>query len=130
MLELALRHGEGCVHSGSIAASQNIPESYLVQLLNQLRKAGMIRSTRGPKGGHQLLRRPEEVTVEDVLSALEGPMDLNAQGEERPPAPEIASVFREVWSDVETAIQGVLSMTTFADLVRRTRNVGSITFRI
>lgn len=130
MLELALRHGKGCVHSGRIAASQNIPESYLVQLLNQLRKAGLIRSTRGPKGGHQLLRRPEEVTVEDVLSSLEGPMDLNAQGEERSSAPETASVFREVWSDVETAIQGVLSTTTFADLVRRTRNAGSITFRI
>ena len=129
VLELSIHFGEGCIHSGDIAAAQNIPESYLVQLLNQLRKAGLIRSTRGPKGGHQLVRRPDEVTVREVTSALEGPVDLTGKGEERSPASPAADVFREGWDDVENAIDSVLSGTTFADLVRR-QSRSAITFRI
>lgn len=129
VLELSLHFGEGCIHSGDIAAAQNIPESYLVLLLNQLRKAGLIRSTRGPKGGHQLVRRPDDVTVGEVTAALEGPVDLAGKGEDRPSAAPAALVFREVWDDVESAIDAVLSGTTFADLVRRA-NSSAITFKI
>ncbi len=129
VLELSIHFGEGCIHSGDIAAAQNIPESYLVQLLNQLRKAGLIRSTRGPRGGHQLVRRPDEVTVGEVTVVLEGPVDLAGKGEDRPPAAQAAVVFKEVWDDVENAIDAVLSATTFADLVRRA-NSTAITFKI
>ena len=79
VLELSMAYGRGTIQSADIAASQNIPESYLVQLLNQLRKSGLIRSVRGPRGGHELARRPEDLTVGDVLDVLEGPLDLILQ---------------------------------------------------
>lgn len=130
MFDLAMRYGQGSVLSAEIAARQRIPEAYLVQLLNLLRKAGLVRSTRGPRGGHQLLKRPEEVTVGEVLAVLEGPIDLLGRGENRTDNQE-ADVFLEVWQDVESAIVGVLSAVTFADLCKKHQvRQENITFRI
>lgn len=130
VFDLAMRYGQGSVLSADIAARQRIPEAYLVQLLNLLRKAGLVRSTRGPRGGHQLLRRPEEVTVGEVLAALEGPIDLLGRGEVRADSPD-PDVFLEVWQDVESAIAGVLSGVTFADLCKKhLMRQENITFRI
>jgi len=58
MMELAQRYGEGYVQSSTIAEVRDVPENYLYQLLITLRKAGLIRSRRGPKGGHMLARPP------------------------------------------------------------------------
>ena len=130
ILELSMAYGRGTIQSADIAASQNIPESYLVQLLNQLRKAGLIRSVRGPRGGHELARRPDEMTVGDVLAVLDGPLDLLGRGEERPVSGS-DELFREVWSDVESAIQTVLGTVTFAELTsRHQKRHSNITFRI
>ena len=131
VLDLALNYGQGHVQSAEIAARQKIPESYLVQLLNLLRKAGLVRSVRGPKGGHCLLNRPEEVTVGDVLAVLEGPIDLLGQGEDRAEDGGELDVLREVWVEVEAAIGGVLSSVTFGDLCRKHRmRQENIVFRI
>lgn len=116
VLDLALHYGQGSILSADIAARQQIPEAYLVQLLNLLGKAGLIRSVRGPKGGHQLLKRPEEVSVGEVLAALEGPVDLFGKGESD--GGEV-DVLRDVWVAVENAINGVLSAVTFADLCKK-----------
>ena len=113
VLDLAVRYGQRPVQSAEIAERQGIPESYLVQLLNQLRKAGLVRSVRGPKGGHALQKRPDSVTVSDVLEIFEGPLDL--PGEDRRPD----DVFRDVWQEVEASIQSVLTSVTFAELCRR-----------
>ena len=130
VLELSVAYGRGTMQSADIAASQNIPESYLVQLLNQLRKSGIIRSVRGPRGGHELVRRPEDLTVRDVLSVLDGPLDLLGRGEDRPSSGS-DELFREVWSDVESAINHVVTSVTFAELSTRHKNRQSnITFRI
>ncbi len=130
VLELSMAYGRGTIQSGGIAANQNIPESYLVQLLNQLRKSGLIRSVRGPRGGHELVRSPDELTVGDVLAVLEGPLDLIGRGEDRP-ASSSDELFREVWTDVESAIQGVISSITFAELISRDeKRQSNITFRI
>jgi Rrf2 family protein len=129
VLELSLSEGQGIVQSADIAVRQNIPESYLVQLLNMLRRAGVVRSVRGPRGGHELLRRPEDLTVGEVLTILDGPVDLT--GEDRSGKAAGVDVLREVWRDVEVAIEAVLSGVTFADLCRRHRiKTGNYTFRI
>lgn len=122
VLDLALHYGQGHVQSADIAARQDIPESYLVQLLNLLRKAGLVRSVRGPKGGHELAKRPEELTVGDVLSVLEGPIDLLGGGEDRSAHSVEQTVLRDVWKDVESAILGVVSSVTLDDLCRRYRS--------
>jgi Rrf2 family cysteine metabolism transcriptional repressor len=125
VLDLSLRYGQGPTQSAEIAVRQRIPESYLVQLLNQLRKAGLVRSVRGPKGGHSLQKRPAAVTVRDVVEILEGPVDL--LGDDR----REEDVFREVWQEVEGAIKGVLSSVTFAELCKRQQvRQDSIVFNI
>ncbi len=119
ILDLALHEGKGYVQSAEIAARQNIPESYLVQLLNLMRKNGLIQSVRGPKGGHVLSKRPEEVTVGDVLTVLEGPVDLLGERIDRSDESQKQDVLREVWEEVEMAINGVLTSITLGDLCRR-----------
>ena len=63
LIELAGRYGGGPMQSSEIAARRHIPEQYLDQLLTTLRKAGFIRSMRGPAGGHELLHNPSAVSV-------------------------------------------------------------------
>ena len=72
LFELALRAGQGPVHSKEIAARQEIPEAYLHQVLGALSRAGLIRSTRGPLGGHELSTQPSEISVHAILTALDG----------------------------------------------------------
>lgn len=130
VLVLSMAYGRGTIQSSDIAKSQNIPESYLVQLLNQLRKSGLIRSVRGPRGGHELVRNPDELTVGDVLAVLDGPLDLLGRGEDRPSSGS-DELFCQVWSDVESAIQDVIFSITFAELSSRyEKHQTNITFRI
>ena len=73
LIELAGLYGSGGVlQVGAIAARQGIPERYLEQMLTSLRRGGILRSIRGPKGGYQLLRPPADVLVSEVVRCLEG----------------------------------------------------------
>ena len=75
-LELALGYGSGPVMVREIAEKQDISERYLEHILNRLRTAGLLRSTRGAKGGYELSRPPAEITVGDIVRTLEGPLDI------------------------------------------------------
>lgn len=112
--------------SGEIAARQNIPESYLEQLLTTLRRAGFIRSVRGPQGGHVLIRTPEDIRVREVVEALEGqiiPIDCLEEGSACTRSGGCAQ--RQMWEDVRQAILGVLDKVTIADLAAQDRRVGT-----
>ncbi len=76
VLELAKRFDEGPVSIGEIAERQGISVKYLEQLIIPLKRADFIKSVRGPKGGHMLSRPPEDITVGEVVKALEGEMNL------------------------------------------------------
>lgn len=131
VLDLALHYGQGCVQNADIAARQNIPESYLVQLLNLLRRGGVLLSIRGPNGGHTLSRHPDRVTAGEVLGILEGPVDLLGEQEGQREGNAEQDVLRKVWKEVEVAIDGVLSSITFGDLCRSHRaERESIVYRI
>jgi Rrf2 family protein len=121
-IDLALRHGEGPVQSAEIAARQAIPEAYLEQLLTALRKAGLVRSTRGPHGGHELARTPAQVTLGDVVTALDGPVTV-ADPLMDPATRDVpaACVVREVWGQAVERANQVLTATTLDDLVQRQR---------
>ncbi len=124
MIELALRYGEGYIQSSEIAASHHIPENYLYQLLITLRKAGLIRSRRGPQGGHMLSRPPERISLAEAIIALEGPIQPVTCIQE-----EIASdcpfneacVMQNVWQRITEATQRILEETTFEALARQER---------
>src|SRR5216684_1362974 len=118
MLELAQEYGRGTVQSHEIATRQDIPEPYLNQLLTQLRKAGLIASRRGPGGGHALARPSNEITLSELVAALEGPLTTNGEGEGR--AHECVAL-RELWQEVNQQIEQVLRSRTLADLAERER---------
>ncbi|NLX36935.1 MAG: Rrf2 family transcriptional regulator [Chloroflexi bacterium] len=119
MLELTARYGQGYVQSTEIAEARNIPANYLYQLLITLRKAGVIRSRRGPQGGHMLARPPVDISLSEVVIALEGP--LAPTGCVQPdvvddcPFGERCAV-RHVWQRVTDATRRILDETSFADL--------------
>jgi len=122
MLELALRYGQGYVQSAQIAEVRAIPENYLYQLLITLRKAGLIRSRRGPQGGHMLAREPERITLAEAVIALEGPLEPVGCTQQDMvvdcPFVDRCAVM-DVWRDITDATRSILERTTFAGLVER-----------
>lgn len=121
LLELSLRYGQGYVQSSEIAAARDIPENYLYQLLITLRKAGLVRSRRGPQGGHMLARPPGDISVADALLALEGPLEptLCVQSEILNDCPfQESCSLRDVWQAVTDAMRSVLEATRFDALIQ------------
>jgi Rrf2 family transcriptional regulator, cysteine metabolism repressor len=117
LLDLAERAGQGPVQSEAIAKRQGISEAYLDQLLTQLRRAGLVRSVRGPRGGHELARDAAQITLDEALSALEGDyLDILPDPEADLPS---VKVQREVWSRVRECAQSILQETTLLALLER-----------
>ncbi len=116
LIELSHHYGEGPVQSAEIAARQRIPEPYLDQLLTTLRKAGFIRSVRGPQGGHALVRPPDEIRLSEVIRSLEGSLSpvahLHDEGYQ-------CRAAHEVWHDVEEATRKILDGVSIGDLAER-----------
>lgn len=120
LLDLALHHGEEPVLLKDIARRQQISLSYLEHLVAPLIAGGIVRSTRGAKGGVSLARSPEEIRLDEVIQLLEGsiaPVECITN-------PGICSrsescVTRDVWSELKRAINGVLQSVTLQDLVER-----------
>ena len=103
-----------------IATAQGIPLNFLENILLELRRSGIVASQRGAEGGYWLARPAAEVTVADVIRAVEGPI-ATVRGS-RPEDVEYtgsATALREVWIDLRTSMRGVLEATTLADLVER-----------
>src|SRR5207249_3837152 len=118
IIDLAQRYGMGLTQTADIAARQHIPESYLEQLLTTLRKAGLVRSVRGPAGGHELARSPAELTLGDVLDALEGVTSSGVSDESGAVATS-AAVLQDVWRDLAESHQRLVHGITVEDLVQR-----------
>lgn len=116
LIELSHQYGQGTMQSAQIATRQHIPEPYLDQLLTMLRKAGFIRSVRGPQGGHALVRAPEEIRLSDVIRSLEGSLSpvshLHEEGYQ-------CRAAHEVWHRVEDATEKILDGVTIGDLAAR-----------
>lgn len=78
MLDLARHSKDGPIHLSEVAKRQNISLKYLEQIIIPLKKANLIRSVRGPKGGHRLAKPPEDITVGEIVHVLEKGIDLTA----------------------------------------------------
>ncbi|MGH2585048.1 MAG: RrF2 family transcriptional regulator [Dehalococcoidia bacterium] len=121
LVELAQHCGEGPVQSAEIARRQCIPEPYLDQLLTTLRRAGFIRSVRGPQGGHALLREPDEIRLNEVIEALEGSLSPIACLDEPNCTKPGACAQRDVWEEVRRATHEILAGVTIGDLSEKER---------
>ncbi len=121
LIELAGHYGEGPLQSSQIALRRHVPEQYLDQLLTSLRKAGFIRSVRGPSGGHELSRPPSEICVCDVISALEGSLSPVAWLDEDPGETDHPHSCgqREIWERIRDSCEAILHEYTVADLLER-----------
>ena len=124
LVDLAQHRDGGPIRTAEIASRQYIPEPYLDQVLTTLNKFGFIRSRRGPNGGHVLARSPEEISIGDVMAVLESrsaPLDCIEEPSECTLSAVCAQ--REVWRDVEEAIQLLLNTTSVAGLASRQRDL-------
>ena len=122
LVELAHHYGEGPLQSAEIAARQEIPEPYLDQLLTSLRRAGFIRSVRGPQGGHALINEPGEVKLSEVVVALEGSLAAIPCVDDPDACTKGGGcVQREVWERVRDATQKILENVSLADLAEKER---------
>jgi Rrf2 family protein len=122
MLDLAMYYGQGPIESADIAKRQCVPEQYLDQILMVLRKEGLIESVRGPRGGHMLARSPVQITMAQVMQALEGyspPMKCLPHPESCELSPGCA--LRGVWQQIDEMTQHILDATTIEELARRHR---------
>lgn len=118
LLELAQRRGQGPIQSREIAERQDIPDAYLNQLLLILRKAGIVQSVRGPAGGHLLARAPEQVTLAEVIGALEGLPQTESAGNEAGGRGDDWAV-RWIGGRIDEAVARVLGEITLETLLTR-----------
>jgi Rrf2 family protein len=109
--------GEGPVKGERIAQAQQIPVKFLENILLDLRHAGLVHSQRGAEGGYWLARPPEEISLADVIRAVEGPI-ANVRGV-RPEQVEYdgaARPLQDVWIALRASMRSVLEDVTLADL--------------
>jgi Rrf2 family cysteine metabolism transcriptional repressor len=122
IIELAQHEGKKPLQLKAIAERQDISVKYLEQLMSTLRSAGFVRSVRGSKGGYILAHPANEVKLSDVFRSLEGPVSTTECIEDEDCCKRAADcVARELWMEVEAAIQGVLSSQTLGDMVRKAK---------
>ena len=113
------RHRNGKqIATSQIAKAQSIPSSFLAKIISQLSIAGLIRTFRGAHGGISLARDPQQITLLQVIEAIDGPIQLNVcvSGEDDCALEENCPV-QSVWSDAQKDLITKLSNTNFARLI-------------
>jgi len=121
MCEIAAWSGAAPLKAEQIASAQEIPLSYLENILVDLRRAGFVRSLRGQVGGYRMAKPAAAITVADVIRAVEGPLaDVRGM---RPEAIELhgsAAGLRDVWLATRVSLRRVLERVSIADVVAGT----------
>lgn len=123
MAYLATRFGEGPIRLRTVAEAEALPAKYLEQLIGRLRQAGLVRASRGARGGVMLAKSPELITAREVISVLEGslaPVDCldakNGHAEMCVPHP--------LWRALHESVTTTLESFTLANLAERCRRRG------
>jgi Rrf2 family protein len=129
LLELALHYETGQpVRVRQIADAHGIPPQFLVQILLQLKAAGLVASTRGASGGYRLVREPRELSLGEVMGVVEGP----PQGADRNAAVEtpLSRALQQTWRRATAKQHELLDSTSFADLIEDVREPAEQMFYI
>lgn len=118
MVVLAASPTDAPVKAESVASSQGIPLYFLLKILADLRAAQLVSSRRGQSGGYTLARDATEVSVADIIRAVEGPLaDVHGTSPERLDFAGPAAPLRDVWIATRAALRDVLEVTTLAAIV-------------
>jgi Rrf2 family protein len=116
-VELAAAANEKPVTAERVATAQQIPLNFLENILGELRHAGIVRSHRGAEGGFRLARPPEDVTIADIMRAVEGPLaSVRGGPPEEASYSGAATALPRVWIAVRANLRGVLEQVTVADV--------------
>jgi Rrf2 family protein len=119
VLELAARYdSDEPVRIRDIADAHGIPSRFLVQILLQLKGAGLVQSTRGATGGYALAKPPESISLAEVMEVLEGPTQVQSNIAVQTPA---TRALQSVWNEVADTQRTMLESTTFGTLAERLR---------
>ena len=120
MLDLALHMNEGPVQVKEISGRIGVSERYLEQLLGPLRIAGLVKATRGARGGFMLSRAPSDIKLSEIIRAMEGSMaPVECVDSAETCSRSDKCVTREIWAQIKDAIDGILSSMTLEDMVLR-----------
>jgi Rrf2 family iron-sulfur cluster assembly transcriptional regulator len=119
MIDLAMRNGEGPVTLADISDRQKISLSYLEQLFGKLRRKGLVSSVRGPGGGYNLARQTPEVSVADIIVAVDEPIDATQCGGKENCKDEQKCITHDLWTDLNKHIFDYLGAVKLSDLVAK-----------
>ncbi|MFN8159472.1 MAG: Rrf2 family transcriptional regulator [Solirubrobacterales bacterium] len=126
MVELGRQPGSDPVSLSAVAEAERLPLSYMEHLVANLRKAGLVTSTRGAHGGYRLARPPEKITMDEVVEALEGQIAPMECFQVAPEGKVLCShevdgyracATKLLWTRVQSGVSGALAQTTLAELV-------------
>ena len=123
MIDLALNSGEGPVTLAAISERQKISLSYLEQLFGKLRRYGLVESVRGPGGGYCLARPDADITLADVVRAVDEMLDATQCGGLQNCRQAQRCMTHELWSTLNDRIYEFLSSVTLADEVKKQRQI-------
>ena len=119
MIDVAMHNGDGPVTLAGVAERQKISLSYLEQLFGKLRRAGLVDSVRGPGGGYNLARAPEGVSVADIITAVDEPIDATQCGGKENCLDDKRCMTHELWANLNAHIFSFLSSVSLEQLVRQ-----------
>ncbi len=117
MVDLAMRHARGPVTLAAISERQHISLSYLEQLFGKLRRHQLVSSVRGPGGGYNLARPAHEVSVADIVSAVDEPLDATQCGGKENCHDDRRCMTHDLWATLNAKMHEYLSSVTLGDLV-------------
>ena len=125
VLVLASRHGQGSLSVSQIAKKEGISVAYLEQILNALKRKGVVKSLRGPKGGYVLLKKPSEITLESLFYTLDEDARFlekeSAPSKTREPRDETGLAWQLFWARFKSCLSEGLGKSNLKDLLDQAR---------
>ena len=119
LIELALKINQGAVSVSKISLNQKISVKYLEQILRTLRQEGIVKSVRGPKGGHLLAKDPEKIYLGQIVRLFEGQTDLvNCVSSPENCAMAAECLVRDAWQDATSILYKKLDNISIASLIQ------------
>jgi Rrf2 family iron-sulfur cluster assembly transcriptional regulator len=119
MIDLAMRDGQGPVTLAGISQRQKISLSYLEQLFGKLRRHALVESVRGPGGGYCLARKPSEVSVADIILAVDEPIDATQCGGKENCQDDHRCMTHDLWAELNEHVFDFLESVTLHNLVEK-----------
>lgn len=122
MVDIGENYGKGPVSLRELAERQGISMKYMEQIVPLLKTSGLVRSTRGARGGYVLARAPRDISLRDIVQALEGSWSLvDCLDDDNLCARSEKCVTYEIWDDLNKAIHNILDTTSLQDVIDRHR---------